>query len=701
MEKTELLSNWNSYCKKFLGDEPSNFSEEKAVFEAKQNAFPEETGKIVSSEDWLETLNFTKHDAKGLLGPVNCDSQRIRELRDFLRSGPVKMAFDYEVGRNDPVHVIRDEAVFSNREIWFIGDIHGDLLAFQSAIAFINSNSKRKPIYVFLGDLFDRHAFGLNVILEVVDLFKKDPDSVFMIAGNHDDGLAWEGDHFTSKVTPQQFTEYLNEIDDELVSSFVSEVTKVLQKLPVGLVLPNGLFATHGGVPSRSERSVKNIWDGLNVDEIKSLIASKRSEFQRNRFMAEVASGSKLAPDYSWVEIINFSYAIEKAYGAVISTLLCGHDHGGLCRHAWFKSNFKRNDSCNTPERVQNVLNMTSMVLMEDDEKRLSSFMKRESSFPSVARYVSGTALPRVYSLEFSNDDIGLFYEGAYKTLGSESLVYVEKHLERLQDLKREIQEDLDDNEASLEKKKKACEEPQKELDVLNSEMDRFGKVLRSVESNELDSSNQISGLKTKRKELEESLASIPQKIEKVDAKIKDVEEKIEEVKKEIVSCENLMSEDNGNSKNRFQKVKGKVKKLLNSFEDLSRVQYDQKQKDLQEKLEKLKLEIDCCKHERQSVLEESPKIQTYMSENDALLEKAENQLASERKKKDDVMKEIENLKVSLRLANQKVNDLIAAVNNYENKVQQNKVELSEVDLKIAKLNSKVELYNNWISKQG
>ncbi len=55
--------------------------------------------------------------------------------------------------------------------LWIVGDLHGDLLALEAALALIDGgglrNTGTSPRIIFLGDLFDDEGFGLEVLLRV------------------------------------------------------------------------------------------------------------------------------------------------------------------------------------------------------------------------------------------------------------------------------------------------------------------------------------------------------------------------------------------------------------------------------------------------------------------------------------------------------------------------------------------------------
>ncbi len=418
MNREDLVERWNGYCSAYVPEKPKGFDPEAYVFDAEGLQVPANLSKQMVAGDRLVKLNFHQKSAERGLGSFERSPNRMEELTKFLRNGTLRMAFGYEIGKGDDVHVVGDAASVAGRDIWFIGDVHGDILAFRSAMAFIASNSLRRPVYVFLGDLFDRNPFGLNVLIEAMALLRDDPDSVFFIAGNHDDGLEWTDAGFSSRITPHQFSDELNAFGEETTKEFVKEYVRLAKKLPVGLVLPNGIFATHGGVPSRPERAVKNIWEGKDAKGIKRLIAEKRSEFLCNRFQKDVSSGTKISPDFSWVEIINFGEAIETAYGVPVRSMVRGHDHCDLCRHDWARSSFEGNDNC-PPEKaakVRDVLTMTSMVMLYKEES-LPGFLQHKTSFPTVARYNAQDVKPDVFTISLDSSAALQYCDEAHKPI--------------------------------------------------------------------------------------------------------------------------------------------------------------------------------------------------------------------------------------------------------------------------------------------
>ncbi|HLM38528.1 MAG TPA: metallophosphoesterase, partial [Microvirga sp.] len=105
---------------------------------------------------------------------------------------------------------IQVPALDTGSPLWIIGDLHGDLLALEAALAATrdprSQNGQARPRIVFLGDFFDDEGFGLEVLLRVFELIVEAPDLVCVIAGNHDEALSYDGVRFASSVAPSDFT---------------------------------------------------------------------------------------------------------------------------------------------------------------------------------------------------------------------------------------------------------------------------------------------------------------------------------------------------------------------------------------------------------------------------------------------------------------------------------------------------------------
>ena len=172
---------------------------------------------------------------------------RMEELLD--RSGGPGLLFDAD--RADPTdRAIRINALDEDETLWFIGDLHGDLLALEAALALIRASGGGRARLVFLGDLFDDGGHGLEVLARVAELIVDDPGSVCLVAGNHDVALTFDGARFSATVSPSDFADYLNgELAHEWVVRMGKIAVRAFADAPRALFFPDGLLVAHGGFP--------------------------------------------------------------------------------------------------------------------------------------------------------------------------------------------------------------------------------------------------------------------------------------------------------------------------------------------------------------------------------------------------------------------------------------------------------------------
>jgi hypothetical protein len=175
--------------------------------------------------------------------------ERMETLLD--RSGGPGLLFDdhraHEHDRALHITTLDDGA-----PLWFIGDLHGDLLALEAALTLVDAADHDAPParLVFLGDLIDDGGYGLEVLLRVLELIAERPDSICFIAGNHDDALGYDGARFTATVRPSDFSEFLNaNLAHEWLTRAGKLAVRVFAAAPRALFFPDGLLVAHGGFP--------------------------------------------------------------------------------------------------------------------------------------------------------------------------------------------------------------------------------------------------------------------------------------------------------------------------------------------------------------------------------------------------------------------------------------------------------------------
>ena len=152
--------------------------------------------------DW-QTVE-TAVDPAAIRARMRAIVERMEALLDRAH-GP-GLLFDADRAYADD-RAIRVAALDPARPLWIVGDLHGDLLALEAALALIDEgglrNAGTRPRIVFLGDLFDDEGFGLEVLLRVFELIVNTPELICILAGNHDEALSYDGVRFASSVSPQ------------------------------------------------------------------------------------------------------------------------------------------------------------------------------------------------------------------------------------------------------------------------------------------------------------------------------------------------------------------------------------------------------------------------------------------------------------------------------------------------------------------
>jgi hypothetical protein len=168
------------------------------------------------------------------------------------RPGGPGMMFDDDRAHSGD-RAVRVSALDDASPLWIIGDLHGDLLALEAALAQIRQHAppdRPPPRIIFLGDFIDDEGFALEVLLRVFELVAEAPKRICVIAGNHDEALSYDGGRFSSSVSPSDFADFLN---DNLAHEWIGRAGKLALRLtahaPRALFFPDGLLIAHGGFP--------------------------------------------------------------------------------------------------------------------------------------------------------------------------------------------------------------------------------------------------------------------------------------------------------------------------------------------------------------------------------------------------------------------------------------------------------------------
>jgi len=161
-----------------------------------------------------------------------------------------------------------DSETAGNMERWyFVGDIHGDFFALFNLVKEIFDREENWRICL-LGDIMDRGMHSLECFIFILMLADSYGERIIWIAGNHDVGLSFNPDtrQFDSEVSPSEFQEFLNKEDcmRSYRQSWGELFIQLSERLPRAVLFPNGLLATHGGIP---HDDIQNEIEGLSTVE--------------------------------------------------------------------------------------------------------------------------------------------------------------------------------------------------------------------------------------------------------------------------------------------------------------------------------------------------------------------------------------------------------------------------------------------------
>jgi hypothetical protein len=342
----------------------------------------------VNDLDWKAVLN--RASPSSIRSEIRSTVERMEGLLD--RADGPGMLFDKF--RADPTDkVIKISDFDAEIPLWIIGDLHGDLLALEAALAAMRQPDLQPgegpPRILFLGDLFDDEGFGLEILLRVFELIVDAPDRVCVIAGNHDEALSYDGGRYSSSVTPSDFADFLNaNLTHEWIERAGKLAVRLFTNAPRALVFPDGLLAAHGGFPLvdlHSDLAESGEWN--NPMCLSDFVWTRAHPKARRKMPNRFSRGSQ----FGYEDFAAFC-SLSAGLGRPVTHMVRGHDHVEE-RYASF------------PAYRANPL-LTTVAL----SRRLSreAFGPYER-VPTMARYVEG-GLPSVYRLHIPAEMIRAYY---------------------------------------------------------------------------------------------------------------------------------------------------------------------------------------------------------------------------------------------------------------------------------------------------
>ncbi len=304
--------------------------------------------------------------------------QQMEALLDA--AGGPGLLFDADRAHADD-RAIRIASVDASVPLWIVGDLHGDLLALESALAQIGAVAAADgalPRIVFLGDFFDDEGFGLEVLVRVFELIVEAPGRVCVVAGNHDEALGYDGSRFASTVSPSDFADFLNaNLAHEWIERAGKLAVRLTARAPRALFFPDGLLVAHGGFPLLDRHAqLAETGDWNDPACLSDFVWARMHPKARRKMPNRHARGSQFGHE----DFADFC-ALSARLGRPVTHMARGHDHP--------------DDRYALPAAYAAYPVLTTVAL----SRRLNreSFGPHER-VPTVARFVEG-ALPQVHRL--------------------------------------------------------------------------------------------------------------------------------------------------------------------------------------------------------------------------------------------------------------------------------------------------------------
>jgi Calcineurin-like phosphoesterase len=321
----------------------------------------------------------TAVDAQAIRARMHVAVEQMETLLDS--AGGPGMLFDSDRAHSGD-RAIRVSVMDDATPLWIIGDLHGDLLALEAALAQVRHDAQpgdsAAPRIIFLGDFFDDEGFGLEVLLRVFELIVEAPQRVCVIAGNHDEALSYDGKQFASSVSPSDFADFLNA---NLAHEWIERAGKLALRLtahaPRALFFPDGLLVAHGGFPLTDlHAALAATGDWNDPACLSDFVWARAHPKARRKMPNRFARGSQ----FGYEDFADFC-SLSAKLGRPVTHMARGHDHVDE-RYAMYPA-----------YHAHPVLTTVALSRRLNRE----GFGPHERA-PTLARVVTGS-LPQVYQL--------------------------------------------------------------------------------------------------------------------------------------------------------------------------------------------------------------------------------------------------------------------------------------------------------------
>lgn len=227
--------------------------------------------------------------------------------------------------------------VAESEKPWFIvGDLHGDFVAWHHLFEHI----RREPDFrvLFLGDLIDRGPHSLECVAALLEAVLNHPNRFLWIMGNHDEGLGinQSSGAFKSSVEPAEIIDELSQTTpwatQDQLSRWGRLLIGVVQRLPRAVVFPDGLLATHGGVPLHDQwehlKSPLQNLEPLHTERcLRDFTWTRAADKPRSKWDLQRRSQGSSDFQYGFKDLDDFCAKCGELFNGPIKRVVRGHDH--------------------------------------------------------------------------------------------------------------------------------------------------------------------------------------------------------------------------------------------------------------------------------------------------------------------------------------------------------------------------------------
>jgi hypothetical protein len=300
--------------------------------------------------------------------------------------------------------IIRVDSSFDFKEnnIWFIGDLHGDILGLEAGIEHIRNFDKKsgkKSLLVFLGDFFDDDGYNALIMLKLFGLIIENKSRICLLAGNHDEGLSHDGSSFSSSVDPCNFAQELNSPDGDigLMNQLGLLTIEIFRLAPRAIFFPDGLFAAHGGFPLSDRWEHIKKPEDLNAEECLEDFVWTRAHGSAPR---KRPNRTSRGCQFGYQDFEGFCQKATEMLGQPVSKMIRGHDHIEE-RYAIYRA-FSR-DSILTVNTLSRKL---SREIFGEFERVPCIALYRCGQLPEVHRlHIDAETIRKIYPLQYDSQN--------------------------------------------------------------------------------------------------------------------------------------------------------------------------------------------------------------------------------------------------------------------------------------------------------